>query len=240
MITRLKSLIKKVVFKLLKVQTKVVYNTYAQSGEDVIMKFIFDQKGVNKPTYLELGVCNPDHNNNTYLFYLNGSRGVCVEADETFIPAIKSLRNEDVVLNIGVGDGSTNEADFFIFNEKGLNTFDKDEVDLRLEKGTFKIDKIVKIPFKTVNEIIKENFSGYPDLLSIDIEGLDLAVLKSLNYKEFPIPVICAETCCYSETHIRPKNKLIEEFMLTVGYEVYADTYINTIFVNKKWFEKVN
>ena len=75
-------------------------------------------------------------------------------------------------------------------------------------------------------------------MLSLDIEGLDLEVLKSLDFEKYPIPVICVETCTYSENHIRPKDKTILEFVMSKGYEVYADTYINTIFVNKAWFYK--
>ncbi len=83
---------------------------------------------------------------------------------------------------------------------------------------------------------IASNFKSYPDLLSIDIEGLDYEVLKSLNYDKYPIPIICAETCTYSETHIKPKNKLIAELMLSKGYMIYADTYVNTIFVNEFFY----
>ena len=78
------------------------------------------------------------------------------------------------------------------------------------------------------------------DFLSIDIEGLDLDVLKSLDYEKYSIPVICAETCTFSETHIKPKDKSIEDFMLTKGYFLYADTYVNSIFVNENWFNSID
>lgn len=233
----MKGLLKRILSKVLKPTIIVRNNSYSQCGEDVIVKFIFDQLRINQPTFLELGVCNPDHNNNTFLFYQNGSRGVCVEADVDLIPAIKIVRGEDTILNIGVGVTNATEAEFFVFNEKGLNTFDREEAHLRQRHGTFNIDKIIKVPLKTINQIISENFNSYPDYLSIDIEGLDLSVLQTLNYAEYPIPIICAETCLFSENHIRPKNKSIEDFMLKAGYFVYADTYINTIFVNKRWYE---
>ena len=117
-----------------------------------------------------------------------------------------------------------------------MNTFNKKEAEQRVASGKFKIINTVKVPLTNINSIIKENFSSFPDLLSIDIEGLDLDVLKTLDYRKYPIPVICVETCTYSENHIHPKDKSIAEFMESKGYEVYADTYINTIFVNKEWF----
>jgi len=214
--------------------------SFSQAGEDAVLYFLFKDKKINKITYLDIGTNIPDTDNNTYLFYFHGSRGVCVEADRTLIPAIKKLRSEDKVLNVGVSISELQEGDFYIFNSKVLNTFDKEEAQKRVASGKYRITEVYKVPLLNINCIIKDNFIKFPDLLSIDIEGLDLDVLKTLDYEQFPIPVICVETCKYSETHIRPKDHFIAEFLSTMGYEIYADTYINTIFINKKWFYKIS
>ena len=234
----LKNFIKKIVFKFIKPE-QYISNTYSQAGEDAVMQFLFNETGISKPTYLDIGTNKPVDGNNTYLLYQYGSRGVCVEADETYIPLIKKSRPEDKVLNCGVVVDSTKELDFYIFDEKSINTFDKEEAEKRQQLGTYKIVKVSKVKLLDINTIIRDNFSTYPHLLSLDIEGLDLKVLQSLDLKKYPIPVICTETCTYSENHIRPKDLSIQEFMLTVGYFVYADTYINTIFVNSNWFNSV-
>lgn len=215
-------------------------SSYSQAGEDAIVRFLFFDKKMNRITYLDIGTNIPDDNNNTYLFYQTGSRGVCVEADETMIKQIKKTRPEDTVLNYGVSIGDEQSADFYIFDVKGLNTFDKEEAERRVAYGTYKIEKVVNVKLIAINKLIKDYFDKYPDFLSIDIEGLDLEVLKSLDYTTYPVPVICVETCQYSENHIRPKDKSIAEFLCGKGYEVYADTYINTIFVNKEWFYKLS
>jgi len=31
----------------------------------------------------------------------------------------------------------------------------------------------------------------------------------------------------------------VSKFLISKGYEIYADTYINTIFVKKEWFNKI-
>lgn len=210
--------------------------SFSQAGEDAVIRFLFKDKKIEQISYLDLGTNLPDHFNNTYLFYKDGSRGVCVEADKSLIPIIEKVRPKDKILNVGVSIEGKKEADFYIFEISGFNTFDQAEAKKRESFGTFKITEVVKVPLLDINTIIKNNFKTYPDLLSVDIEGLDLPVLKTLDFEKYPIPAICVETCVYSENHIRPKDKTIEEFMLTKGYEVYADTYINTIFVNKKWF----
>lgn len=238
MITVLKRILKKVIPKALIPKTYFYYNSYSQAGEDAIISYLFQDKKINKISYLDLGTNNPDFGNNTFLFYNRGSRGVCVEADKNLIPNIKLKRPEDITLNFGVSDGKVEYADFYIFDNPALNTFDKSEAQERENQGSFKIITTEKVLLKTIDDIIKNNFSHYPDFLSIDIEGLDLLVLKTLDFITSPIPVICVETCIYSENHVRPKNSEIINFMLSQNYFIYADTYINTIFVNKDWFYK--
>lgn len=234
MMTGIKSLIKKTVYRV--VPPPSVPASFSQAGEDAVLKFLFQDYGKGTISYLDLGTNIPDLNNNTYLFYRSGSTGVCVEADTSLIPTIQKTRPRDKVINAGVSVADETEADFYIFNISAINTFSKEEADYRSSFGNYRIVNVVKVPLVTINTLIRTNFSTYPDLISVDIEGLDLAVLKTLDFDAYPVPVICVETCTYSENHIRPKDTAIAEFMLTKGYEVYADTYINTIFVNKKWF----
>jgi FkbM family methyltransferase len=213
-------------------------NTFSQAGEDAIINNLLYQAGILKPSYLELGVCHPWDGNNTYKFFLRGATGVLVEADESQIAFIKQSRPKDKVLNVGVSFTGEKEADFFIFNEKSVSTFSKEEAMIRQANGN-KILRTVTVPLKNINEIISENFKEYPEILSIDIEGLDLAVLSQLDYDRYPIPVICAETCTYSLNHIKPKDKSIEELLITKGYFLYADTYLNGIFVHEQWFKNL-
>ncbi len=238
MIHKIKDIIRKVVFRFIKPPIHIVRysNTYSQAGEDSILTFLFADKKINDFTYLDIGTNEPRFANNTYLFYVKGKRGVCVEADKTLMPAIQKFRPEDKIIHAGVATGVMKEADFYIFESKGLNTFDKLEAENRAASGINKITAVEKVPLLTINEIIKNNFRTYPDLLSIDIEGYELKVLKSLEFDKYPIPVICAETCTYSENHIRKKDPTLIDFLSSKDYEVYADTYINTIFVYKKWF----
>jgi FkbM family methyltransferase len=213
--------------------------SYSQAGEDVVIDYLLQSTYINKPTYLDVGSNHPVLGNNTYFFYKKGGKGVLVEPDETIIPLIRKIRPRDKFLNIGVGLSNQKESDFYIFEISGLSTFSKEEAVYRGTQGNYKIIKVSKVQLKLINEIIAENFDSFPDFLSIDIEGLDLAVLKTLDFIKYPIPIICAETCTYSENHIKPKDNTIVDFMISKGYFVYADTYVNTIFVNSKWFNSI-
>jgi hypothetical protein len=80
-----------------------------------------------------------------------------------------------------------------------------------------------------VNRVIVEHLAGRaPDLLSIDTEGLDLAILRALDFARFRPRVVCAET---SEVDGSVDQELID-LMRAKGYDVRGGTFVNTIFVD--------
>lgn len=75
--------------------------------------------------------------------------------------------------------------------------------------------------------------------MSLDTEGYVFKILKSLDFKNFRPEVFCVETLTYTENKTEKKETEIIDFMIEKGYFVYADTYINTIFVDKnKWINR--
>ena len=211
--------------------------SYAQVGEDIIVEQLFHSVGIRFPSYLEIGTNHPKLGNNTYKLYRKGCRGVLIEADASLIPLIKRTRPKDKTLNIGVGKSDGQSKQFFIFTQSGLNTFDSKEAEIRQRMGE-KLKCVVDVPVQSINAIISENFRERPDFLSLDVEGLDLPILKTLDRQAYPIPVMCVETCSFSQTHIKETDQEIISFMETIGYFIYASTYINSIFVNKTWFNQ--
>lgn len=203
--------------------------SYSQCGEDLLVDYIFTSFFHDEaPTYLDVGAHHPYKLSNTFLFYRKGSRGVCIEPDPSLWKLIKQKRPHDTCLNIGVGVGEKREADFYILDVKALNTFSKEEVEKT--SSYTKIEKTIKVPLWNINDIIRTYSLGAPDFLSIDIEGLDEAVIKTLNFKLYRPKVICIETI---ENATEKRNTVIMDFLQNEGYMIYADTYINTIFVDR-------
>ncbi|HQW43931.1 MAG: FkbM family methyltransferase [Chitinophagaceae bacterium] len=230
----MKNLFRKAVNKIIFPHSQLAY---AQSGEDLILAHIFYKLNIPKPTYLDIGANHPTYISNTYYFYLRGSHGVCVEPNPSLYRQIKKVRPKDIVINAGVGVDSSAEADFYLFPPEadGLSTFSKTEAEYWGEVGMKKIGKIkykeiIKMPLIGINEIIEKNFDRQPDFISLDVEGLDLAILKSLDYSRFSPKVICVETLLYDENQIESKNNEIIYFLTSKGYSIYADTHVNTIF----------
>ena len=202
----------------------------------MVIDFLLQGIGKPLPYYLELGVYHPRNGSNTYKFYVRGAKGVLVEADGSLIKGIKAERPDDKVLHYGVNIGHADEAIFYVFDEPSVNTFDKVEAERRHLEGKHKIVRRDTVILKSLDRILAEDCDRLPDFLSIDIEGLDYDVLKNWDAEKFTIPIVCAETCLYSNTHIKGKDDRVITLMNVKGYFVYADTYINTIFVHRSWF----
>lgn len=58
--------------------------------------------GLTKPYYLDIGASAPIYLNNTYFFYQQGAKGICVEADPLRCKVINRIRPRDKCLNLGV------------------------------------------------------------------------------------------------------------------------------------------
>ncbi len=209
----------------------------SQAGEDKILDFLFSTMGIGKISYIDIGANHPIDYNNTFLFYAKGCSGVLVEPDPAFGKTIKDARPGDIILQAAITDTGSGTADFYIFDEPAINTLSKAEADIRLQSGKHQLKEVRQIDLLTIETIIEKKLGGkLPHLISLDVEGVDEAVLKAFDFKKYPVPAWVVETCEYSETHIKPKIHSIIDLMLSRGYFIYADTYINTIFVHKDWF----
>jgi FkbM family methyltransferase len=192
---------------------------------------------MTRPTYLDIGACLPISSNNTYLFYRRGSRGVLVEPNIDLIPELRAKRPGDAVLNVGVGVTEQDAADYYCMTLPGWNTFDKDEAQRRVAAngGKAKIERVMKMPLISINRIITEHFPPEgPDFLSIDIESLDLPVLKTLDLTRFRPKVMCVETLVTTTTRMNPETTT---FLASHGYEVRGMTIANTIYRDQSYID---
>lgn len=216
---------------------KHIHTSYAQSGEDRIISFLFDWIQIKSPTYLDIGAHHSSWLSNTYLFYKNGYSGVCVEPDPYLFSEIKRKRKRDICLNIGIGSAAQDMAEFYVMTSRSLNTFSKEDA-IRCQEtqnfGKQKIEKIIQVPLRTVNEVMSEYCSNGVNLVSIDVEGLDFEIVQNFDFVTYQPEVFCIETLRYDGNGILQKNHELIKFMEEKEYSVYGETYINTIFISKK------
>lgn len=206
--------------------------SFAQFGEDLVASGLFAAIGVQKPSYMDVGAYEPIRSNNSYLFHRRGGRGVLVEPNVALTDKLRRKRPGDTVLVAGIGLDDTPEADYYVLSDDELNTFDKDQADRLTRETTTKLIKVVKMPLLNINRVIADHFRGAaPDFLSIDIEGLDFAVLKTLDFAKFRPKVICAETLITATMKHNPDTLAL---LAEKGYELRGMTHPNTLFVDKR------
>jgi hypothetical protein len=205
--------------------------SYSQCGEDMILDFLLENLNISHPNYLDIGTNDPKNLNNTYYFYkFRKSNGVLVEPNLALSHKIKTVRSRDVLYNCGIGFNNTEEvADYYLMDWHEFNTFSKEIAHETQEfyKGKNNIVKVEKIKLIGINQILEKHFSKGLDLLSIDVEGLDLAILKSMDFKTYQPKVICVETKVV-ENKNAPE---IAVFLTSKGYKLHSQTPINGIFV---------
>ncbi len=206
--------------------------SWSQCGEDLITRFIFDTLRIPAPTYLDIGAHHPTRLNNTNIFYAQGSRGVNIEPDPELFSAFLPARPRDTNLNIGIGEHA-GEMDFYVMSVRTLNTFSAVEAHAIEREGKVRIERVVGLPVLPVNAVLEKHCSTGLDFLSLDVEGLDLAILRGMDFSCFRPKVVCVETITYSEQRGGKKIPEIEAVMIDNGYFAYADTHINTIFVDR-------
>lgn len=210
-------------------------NSYSQCGEDLIIDFILlctrgtEQKG----NYIDIGAHHPTYLNNTFLFYKKGWTGINVDPIRENIDLFHSKRPKDTNVCAGVGDKSENK-EFYVTNPPTLSTFDKNALDSIVNNG-HKLSRVDIVEFLAVNDLIsKYAIIDDIDLMTIDVEGNEFEIINSFITNGIHPKILVCETVEYSPVlqNAKKDNALIQKIS-ELGYLVYADTFINTIFVHK-------
>ena len=207
--------------------------SFAQQGEDLILyNLLCHELRIPSPSYLDVGAGDPVLSNNTYGLYLTGCRGVLVEPNPSLVRKLKAARPNDIVIGCGVGLKEAADADYYVIRGRWpLNTFSAETVaEYRKQSAEDPVERILKMPLIPINRLMADHFNGAPDLLSIDIEGMDLAVLRTMDYRAHRPAAICAETKKPAMSHDATP---VARFLRGKGYVACAGSLYNTIFVDR-------
>jgi FkbM family methyltransferase len=211
--------------------------SFSQCGEDILIDYVFKLRGLHEPSYIDIGANHPFYFSNTAKFYERGCQGINIEANPELIKLFKKYRTRDINLNIGIGD-TESELDFYIMQDNTLSTFSKKERDFMVSRGK-QFAETKKIKLTTVAKVLQENFNGtFPDFMSLDVEGMDFQILRSIDFEQSYPKVICVEASEYSPIGAGARRNELIDFLVSKGYYEYANTNLNAIMVkNEFWFQ---
>jgi FkbM family methyltransferase len=154
---------------------------WSQFGEDVLLGNFFESQ--SNGFFIDVGAHHPERFSNTYALYRKGWSGINIDPR----PGVKKdfkRRPRDITLEIGIGKVKQNLT-YFEFNEPACNTFDPTTAKERNGKNNQKIVGKKKIPVMPLQDVIDQYAQGRTiDLLSVDVEGMDLEVLSTINFKK--------------------------------------------------------
>jgi len=206
--------------------------SYSQVGEDLIIQFVLKALGKERVYYLDIGTHDPVKFNNTYGLYLQGGSGICVEPNPELNRRIRKTRPRDKCVNSGVGPEAGSSMKFYVMKPSTLSTFSSEEAERLVSYGK-KLVQTLEVPVITVSVLLDKYCERTPNFVSIDCEGMDDIILRDFPFDSMRPEVFCVETITYREDGSETKRHEIIDLMEEKGYMVFADTYINTIFIDR-------
>lgn len=198
---------------------------YSQEGEDAILTRIFEHK--TQGFYVDVGAHHPRRYSNTYLFYRKGWSGINIEPNPDVVKAFRRERPRDTNLQIGISDHE-GTLTYYLLDEPALNTFNKESAEIVQADYGYKLLGTMDIPVRRLDTVLRAHLpdAGTIDFLSIDVEGFDMAVLKSNDWASFKPTCVLVEALCMSAREAMRSE--VSQFMNSAGYDLIAKT-INTL-----------
>jgi len=165
--------------------------SHAQFGEDMVLRGMLpDGPGF----YVDIGAHHPVHYSNTYHFYCRGWRGLNVDAAPGSMEAFRRLRPRDINVEAAVGPREGEVLEFHRFEQAALNTFDPGLARQALARGARSLGT-ERLQVRSLNALLQEHLppGQRVDFLTVDVEGLDAALLASLDLGRFRPAVLLFE-----------------------------------------------
>jgi len=203
--------------------------SYSQEGEDMILRRIFE--GVDHGYYVDVGAHHPKRFSNTYYFYKRGWSGINIDAMPGSMSLFDIWRPRDINIECAVGNG-VKELTLFIFNEPALSTFDEQLAHQR-SNGTYKVIREHKMKPMPLRELLAKHLpgNGKIDFMSIDVEGHDLDVARSNDWKLFRPKFVLLESFGKNIDEIRSGE--LFRFMNDQNYDLFAKTVLTLFFEDR-------
>lgn len=163
---------------------------WSQFGEDVVLRELF--RGVDRGIYVDVGCHHPRRFSNTHFLHRRGWRGVNVDLEPEKIRMFELARPRDCNVVAAVSD-RPGTVKLYRARRFGLETTIDAEAGRRLAGGPG--GEVLEVEARTLDDILAASpFRGRPiDLLTVDAEGHDLEVLRSIDLGVYRPTVVVAE-----------------------------------------------
>jgi len=200
--------------------------SYAQNGEDILLDRLF---GDHVGRYMDVGSCHPILCNNTYFFYERGWRGVNIEPTRQGHALFQEHRPEDLNLPLAASDHDGELTLYEVVGDPGNSTLQREIAEPYRARGV----EIAAhpVPVRTIRSLIDTHGIEPPDLLSIDVEGHEAAVIRGTPLDSWRPRVLVVEaTLPWTTT---PSHQDWEPILLAHGYLFAAFNGLNRFYLRE-------
>lgn len=208
-----------------RVQEEGAFISFAQHGEDVLLKRVFGEK--KRGRYIDIGANHPIHKSVTYSFFLLGWEGINIDMDREMIALYESLRPGDIALHAAISD-SIGQRRAFLIPGSTRSSLDQ-EVGLSYS-GTSYRSITEEVRCVTLGEILNDHLQFNDcDFLNIDVEGHEDSVLRGIDFSVFRPKVIVIEA-----VHPITRKTTLDEWdfiLFEAGYTLALFDGLNAYFV---------
>ena len=197
---------------------------YSQTGEDLALNCILRSE---PGFYVDVGCNHPVRNSNTFALYKAGWRGICIDANPGLIKQFKRLRPRDVSVCAAISD----EGKDIVFTEcvdDAFSSLDAEHVANWKARTAIARERIVRT--RTLSAILTECNSPHAfDLLSVDAEGHDANVLRSIDLEVYRPQVIVVEMHGFYINS--PEDNDIYRYLAARNYRLVGFLVLNGYFM---------
>ena len=190
---------------------------YSQFGEDRFIEQFFATK--ENGLYVDVGCNHPVAYSNTWSLYLRGWRGICIDANAELISKFQKTRPMDTALQRVISD-EKKTVEFYFSKTSHLISGIGSKTE-GFWKRTAKNSNVVRCESTELCEVLKEhNVPRKFDLLTIDVEGEELAVLNSLNFNAYTPQLIAVEMHDFNISLASENN--VYKLLIERGYSMVS------------------
>lgn len=201
---------------------------YGQEGEDLILDRLFD--GQASGFYVDVGAHHPFRFSNTYLLYQRGWRGINIDAMPGSMAAFQRWRPRDINIEAMVSAEPASHT-YYQYGEPALNTISQAVVEKRkVESPQYQVISTVTLQSRPLAGILAEHIPPGTtiDLMSVDVEGLDLEVLASNDWNRFRPRILVVELLWTGFSDM--ENSEMYRFLTQRGYRLLSKLVNSAIF----------
>ena len=162
-------------------------STYSQHGEELYIWQLLDFK--LDGFFIEIGAYDGIRLSNSYFFEKIGWKGILIEAHPELAKQCKVNRPNSITLHTALGSTDGGNINFSVVTGKGgvdtLSFVSANDKQLQRIKSAKGIITTVDVPSRNLDSILKEYEIDNIDFISIDVEGVEIDVLKGINFSKY-------------------------------------------------------